>query len=390
MTTTTDITGRYSRIVREHIDRGVGVPRELYLSEELYAEELDRIFRRSWLLAGHESQLRDPGQYVTVESGDESVIVTRTNGGTLAAFTNVCRHRGARLVDAGCGLARRFVCPYHQWTYRLDGTLTGAPRMPADFDPARHPLPTVRVEVWQGLVFVNLSDSPTESPAELLGTGTELMRTFDIANTRIAHTITYEIAANWKIVWENAQECYHCSANHPELLRTFDVGGLNQDTYRQAEVVANADRRVQHARFPLRPGALSLTLDGDYASRKPLGDFAAGHPPYTASIHLKPSFALVACPDYAVLLAERPLAIDRTEIRMSWLVRADAEEGTDYDTDTLIKVWNETNLQDWDLCERAQLGVRSRTFVPGPLSNDEQSVTDFYRAYATLLEAADL
>ena len=390
MTTTTDITGRYSRIVREHIDRGVGVPRELYLSEELYAEELDRIFRHSWLLAGHESQLRDPGQYVTVESGDESVIVTRTNGGTLAAFTNVCRHRGARLVDVGCGLARRFVCPYHQWTYRLDGTLTGAPRMPADFDPARHPLPTVRVEVWQGLVFVNLSDSPTESPAELLGTGTELMRTFDIANTRIAHTITYEIAANWKIVWENAQECYHCSANHPELLRTFDVGGLNQDTYRQAEVVANADRRVQHARFPLRPGALSLTLDGDYASRKPLGDFADGHPPYTASIHLKPSFALVACPDYAVLLAERPLAIDRTEIRMSWLVRADAEEGTDYDTDTLIKVWNETNLQDWDLCERAQLGVRSRTFVPGPLSNDEQSVTDFYRAYATLLEAADL
>ena len=390
MTTTTDITGRYSRIVREHIDRGVGVPRELYLSEELYAEELDRIFRHSWLLAGHESQLRDPGQYVTVESGDESVIVTRTNGGTLAAFTNVCRHRGARLVDAGCGLARRFVCPYHQWTYRLDGTLTGAPRMPADFDPARHPLPTVRVEVWQGLVFVNLSDSPTVSPAELLGTGTELMRTFDIANTRIAHTITYEIAANWKIVWENAQECYHCSANHPELLRTFDVGGLNQDTYRQAEVVANADRRVQHARFPLRPGALSLTLDGDYASRKPLGDFADGHPPYTASIHLKPSFALVACPDYAVLLAERPLAIDRTEIRMSWLVRADAEEGTDYDTDTLIKVWNETNLQDWDLCERAQLGVRSRTFVPGPLSNDEQSVTDFYRAYATLLEAADL
>jgi len=390
MTTSTEPALRFSRIVREHIDRGVGVPRELYLSDELYTEELDRIFRRSWLLAGHKSELDRPGRYLTVESGGESVVVARTSAGTLAAFSNVCRHRGARLVDAGCGLARRFVCPYHQWTYRLDGSLQGAPRMPDDFDPARHPLPTARVEVWNGLVFVNLSDAPVESLADLLGSGADLMRTFDLAGTRIAHTITYEIAANWKIVWENAQECYHCNANHPELLKTFDVGGLNQDGYRETELVASGDRRVQHARFPMRPGALSLTLDGTYASRKPLGDFADGHAPYTAAIHLKPSFAVVACPDYAVVLAERPLAIDRTEIRMSWLVRADAEEGTDYDTDTLIKVWNETNLQDWSLCERAQLGVRSRTYVPGPLSNDEQSVIDFYRSYAALLEAGNL
>lgn len=381
----------YSTIVREHLDRGVGVPRELYVSEPLFAAELDRIFRRSWLLAGHESELAGPGRYVTVESGDDSVIVTRTQEGTLAAFANVCRHRGARLVEAGCGIARRrIVCPYHQWTYRLDGTLQGAPRMPDGFDPAEHPLPTAQVEVWHGLVFVNLAADPAEPLAGLLGTGEELIRTFDIAGTRVAHTISYEVEANWKLVWENAQECYHCSANHPELLRTFDVGGLNQETYRETELVASTDRRVQHARFPLRPGAVSLTFDGRYASGKPLGEFAGGLPPYTASIHLKPTFALVACPDYAVVLAERPLAVDRTEIRMSWLVRADAVEGTDYDVDPLIKVWNETNIQDWALCERAQLGVRSRAYVPGPLSQDEESVVDFYRSYAGLLEAGGL
>jgi len=135
---------------------------------------------------------------------------------------------------------------------------------------------------------------------------------------------------------------------------------------------------------------VSLTLDSHYASGKPLGAFDRGLAPYTASIHLKPTFALVGCPDYAVVLSERPVSVDRTEIRMSWLARADAVDGTDYDLDTLVRVWNETNLQDWALCERAQLGVRSRTYVPGPLSGDETSVVDFYLAYAALLEAQGL
>ena len=387
--TTVDSDVAYSRIVRDHIERGVGIPRELYLSEELFADELERVFHRSWLYAGHVSQLAEPGQYVTVESGAESVVVVRGRDGELTAVANVCRHRGARLVDAGCGAVQRFVCPYHQWTYRLDGTLQGAPRMADGFRPELHPLPRAHVEVWQGLVFANLDASP-EPLAGLLGSGDELMATFDIAGTRVAHTAVYDVAANWKLVWENAQECYHCSVNHPELIKTFNVVELSKGGGRPADVRPSADRRVAHGRFPLREGALSLTLDGRYASSKALGDFAAGREPYTASIHLKPTFALVGCPDYAVVLAERPLAVDRTEVRMSWLVRTDAVAGEDYDPDTLIKVWNETNLQDWALCERAQLGVRSRTYVPGPLSKDEDSVADFYRAYASLLEAGDL
>lgn len=380
----------YSRIVHDHIDRGIGIPRELYLSPELFAQETTGIFRHSWMYAGHESQLTRPGQYVTVECGAESVIVARGGDGGLSAFSNVCRHRGARLVDPGCGSKQRFVCPYHQWTYRLDGTLQGAPRMPESFQPAQYPLPTAHVAVWHGLVFVHLGETAPEPLADLLGAGEELMDAFDIADTKVAHTIAYQVEANWKIVWENAQECYHCNGNHPELIKTFDVAGLNVTGRLQSPTAPSPDRRVSHGRFPLRPGAVSLTLDGQYASSKRLGEFDRGLAPYTASIHLKPTFALVSCPDYAVVLSERPVSVDRTEIRMSWLVRADAVDGTDYDLDTLVKVWNETNLQDWALCERAQLGVRSHTYVPGPLSVDESSVADFYRAYAALLEAQGL
>lgn len=379
-----------SRIMREHIEHGIGIPRELYLSAELFDRELDLVFGRSWLYAGHASQFAEPGRYRTVELGAESVIVARDDDGELAAFHNVCRHRGARVVDNGCGSARRFVCPYHQWAYRLDGTLQGAPKMPVGFDPAQYPLPRVHVATWQGLVFVNLAELPGPPLVDLLGSGDELFAPFDLATARVAHTISYDVGANWKLVWENAQECYHCSANHPEFIRAFDVAASSTEEWQACDVRASDNLLVQYARFPLRTGAVSLTVDGQPASRKPMGAFADGRDPYTASIHLKPTFALVCSPDYAVVLSERPTAVDRTEVTMSWLVRGDAEADRDYDLDNLIKVWHHTNLQDWALCERTQLGVRSRTFVPGPLSGDEPSVAGFHQAYADLLAAADL
>lgn len=364
----------WSALMREHVRNGLGIPRELYVSAELFQAEIETIFQRSWLPAGHISQLAAPGTYLTVESGDESVIVARTKEGELAAFHNVCRHRGARLVDPGCGTAHRLVCSYHQWAYRMDGTLIGAPKMPKGFDAANHPLPRVAVETWQGLVFVNLTDGGP-SVAELLGPTEDLIVPFDLPRATVAHSITYDIAANWKIVWENAQECYHCNTNHPELMQTFNLHApAPEGIYR------SADRLVQAVPLPLKPGCVSLTVDGLPAASLPLGTAD-----YTAALHLKPTFAVVASPDYAVVLRERPLAIDRTEVTMTWLVAAGAE----YDLDNLIKVWDQTNVQDWALCERTQLGVRSRSFVPGPLSNEEESVAGFHHAYAELLAMGD-
>lgn len=389
MIDSTETSAPASQVMRDHIKLGTGMPRDFFLSEELFSQEIEMIFNRSWLYAGHESQLTRPGDYLTLESGPESVIVTRTADGGLAAFHNVCRHRGARLVDSGCGSARRLVCPYHQWTYRMDGTLQGAPKMPADFDPARYPLPAVNVAGWNGLVFVNLADQPDAALDTLLGGGSGLFAPFQLSGARIAHTITYDVAANWKLIWENAQECYHCTANHPEFTRAFDVAASSTATWQECEVHPNDDRRVQYARFPLKRGVISLTVDGQPACGKPMGEFAR-RDPYTAAIHLKPTFALVCCPDYAIVLSDRPIAIDRTAVTMSWLVRADAEAGEDYDPENLIRVWHQTNLQDWALCERTQLGVRSRSFTPGPLSGDEPSVAGFHQAYASMLAAANL
>ncbi len=388
-TTAETLLTRPSEVMRGQIAKGLGIPRSLYVDEELYKREVATIFGTSWMLVGHESQLQEDGQYITVDCGDESLVVVRTATG-LAAFQNVCRHRGSRVVDTGCGKVRAFVCPYHQWSYGVDGALMSAPNMPPGFDPAAYGLKAASVDVWQGLVFANVSPDVPATASDLLSASDSLIGPFDIASARIAHTITYDVAANWKLVWENAQECYHCAANHPEFMKTFLLAPLNDDAWRTREVRVNEDHRVQFSKLPLQEGAVSLTIDGRQASRQLMGDFDRGTAPYTAAVHLKPTFAMICCPDYAVLLSERPVAVDRSAVTMSWLVRGDAEEGRDFDLERLIEVWDQTNRQDWELCERTQLGVRSQYFEPGPLSGDEPSVATFHQAYAQMLELAGL
>jgi phenylpropionate dioxygenase-like ring-hydroxylating dioxygenase large terminal subunit len=392
MTSTTTPDSRDTRVsdlVRGYLDRGMALPGDLYTDPALFRAEMKSVFQRQWVYAGHVSQLAHPGAFVTVDLGGESVIVVRGRDGAINGLRNVCRHRGALLVDEPCGTARSFVCPYHQWTYRYDGTLAGAPRMPGAFDKSEFPLKTARTDVWNGLVFVNLSAGPVEDLPGLMRESDELMAPFDIAAAKVAHTEVYDVAANWKLVWENSQECYHCNANHPEFTRTFDVKSFSSD-----EAVSllsfTDDRRMQFGTFPLKSGALSLTMSGEPASRRRLGEFADGREPYTAAAHLKPGFASVFSPDYGIVFTDVPKAVDRTEVRVQWLVHRDAEDGADFDITNMKRVWDQTNLQDWVLCESVQRGVASDGFEPGPLSLDESSVAGFYHSYATMMAAAEL
>jgi Rieske 2Fe-2S family protein len=148
------------------------------------------------------------------------------------------------------------------------------------------------------------------------------------------------------------------------------------------------DRRMQCGTFPLKKGALSLTMSGEPASGRQLGRFATGLAPYTAAAHLKPGFAAVFSPDYGIVFTDVPKAVDRTEVRVQWLVHPDAEAGVDYEVENLKRVWDQTNLQDWVLCQSVQRGVGSEGFEPGPLSLDETSVAGFYHCYATMMAAA--
>lgn len=379
-----------SEIVLAQLDAGVALPGHLYTSRELFEQELDAIFGRQWLYAGHVSQIPDNGDYLTLSVGTESGIVVRDGDGSIHGLLNVCRHRGSRLTTCASGTARRFTCPYHQWTYRHDGTLVGAPRMAKDFDPSAYPLQRLHTAVWQGLIFVNFSSDDVEDLNTMLGNSDDLLEPFDIANARIAHTESYDVEANWKLVWENSQECYHCNANHPEFIRTFDVGSLELPTLEEAPAYYTSDRRAQGGQFPLKAGACSLTMSGAPASAMPLGRFADGLEQYTAATHLKPGFACVFSPDYGIVFVDIPVAPDRTRVQVQWLVHPDAQEGVDYEIDDLIRVWDQTNRQDWELCRSVQQGVASRGFVPGPLSLDESSVAGFYYAYARMMASANL
>ena len=377
--------GLVSDRVLGYLDQGLALPGDIYTDAEIYDGELRGIFGRQWLYAGHVSQLPGAGDYITVDVGHESGIVIRDRSGEIHGLLNVCRHRGARLVDTPCGSARKLVCPYHQWTYNHDGSLAGAPRMPADFDKSEFPLRRLHTAVWQGLVFVNFSAGPVEDLPAVLAEADELMAPFDIAHAKVAYTAEYDVAANWKLVWENSQECYHCNANHPEFIRTFDASALKDDGL-SARVVSDDDR-MQCGTFPLKRTATSLTMTGAPASTRPLGRFADGLAPYTAATHLKPGFATVFSPDYGIVFTDVPTSVDTTTVRVQWLVHPDAVEDVDYAIDDLTRVWDQTNLQDWDLCASVQRGIRSAGFTPGPLSLDEASVATFYRSYAQMLAA---
>jgi phenylpropionate dioxygenase-like ring-hydroxylating dioxygenase large terminal subunit len=381
--------GRVSGRVRSYLDRGLALPGDLYTDERLFIDEMRAVFHRQWVYAGHVSQLVNPGDYVTVEVGGESAIVVRDTDGSVNGMLNVCRHRGSMLVDQRCGSTHRFVCPYHQWAYRFDGSLAGAPRMPDTFDKAQFSLKGVHTAVWNGLVFINFSPGEVEDLHALMEESAEIMEPFDIASAKVAHTEVYDVAANWKLVWENSQECYHCNANHPEFIRSFDIGAFSS-VGQISMLTFTGDRRMQCGTFPMKADAVSLTMTGQPASSQPLGQFAAGRVPYTGAAHLKPGLAAVFSPDYGIVFTDVPKAVDRTEVRVQWLVHRDAQEGVDYDTENLKRVWDQTNRQDWKLCESVQRGVRSEGFEPGPLSLDESSVAGFYHCYATMMSDAGL
>jgi glycine betaine catabolism A len=373
---------------------GHALPRAFALDPEIHARELDAIWRASWLFAGVSGQVREVGQYVcvTLAAGD-SVIVVRAGDGELAALHNTCRHRGMPVCGAPEGRVRRWVCPYHQWSYGLDGRLLGCGG--EDLDPAEYGLRRAAVAEIGGLIFVWLGTSgvapgPLDEPGREMGAALSVQ---GLDRARIAHQIDYDVAANWKLVWENNRECWHCHSGHPEYVTAnFDAA---PDTERHRS--AAAQRAAQHAaalaelaapadehdrpglygfpesgrwwsanRTPLREGFVSESLDGRPVAPL-MGDYT-DHDVGTLRVRTVPNFWCHASADHAVLTRLLPVGPERTAIRVMWLVDEAAQPGRDYDLDRLLPFWQLTSEQDWALCERNHAGVRNPAFVPGPYS----------------------
>lgn len=399
------VSGAVARMLAEH-HPGWSLPQAAYTDAEIFDADLERVFAAGWLFAGHACEVAEPGHYVRVTVGRDRVIVVRDGDGALRAHHDVCAHRGSRLATAERGRARAFVCPYHQWTYGLDGRLRSARLMGECFPTASYRLAPVAVREVAGLLFVCLADSPPDFDAFAEAVGPQLAP-HGLADARVAVRDTYRVRANWKTLVENNRECYHCRGAHPEFtLSNFDLGthGDPRTDPRYDTALAEARARwtrngldprevsfpggswFRVSRLPLRDGFVTESLDGRPVAPL-LGSLADPDAGSLRVVGLPNLWAHANC-DYAATTRVTPVDAGTTDVEVCFLVRADAGP---VDSDALTAVWRSTSEQDWQLCENNHAGIASRGYRPGPLSPVvEASVRAFIDWYTTTLVGAGL
>lgn len=366
--------------------------RDYYTSEEIFAREYEHIYSREWIYAGHVSQLPRKGSYFKIDYGGEEIVVVRGEGDQIHAHLNVCRHRGFRLCAEETGKVRAFVCPYHQWRFDLDGTLRNVPQMPDGeyFDYKDFPLRTAQVEVWHGLIFVNLSTDSVEPLAGQLAAFDNMVDKFAPERTKLVHEKKYTLDANWKVAVENALECYHCAGVHRMLCAVVDVPGLIADLKEWlADDDGDGPTDLGQSGMRIQEGMQTLSSDGKLITSKLLGSHTQADVDSSVSggVMIVPNFAYAAFYiDHWWTIAIRPISAHRTELIYSWFVREDAVEGEDFDMERLYEVGHITQSEDNALIERTQQGIDSRYFTPGPIGADvEPALHDFVANYLKFL-----
>ena len=389
---------------------GWSLPREFFLEEEIYSRDLDRVWQDGWLFAGHSCEIPKAGDYFTLPIDSDSIIVIRAENGAIHAMHNVCRHRGSMLCDDSAGHANRLVCPYHQWTYGLDGSLLACRGMQESLDKSQFGLKRVHLEEIEGLIFISLAAEPADfGPArEALAS---LLRPQGFRRAKVAKAVDYLVKANWKLVWENNRECYHCNLNHPQYIKAnFDHYNVDDALPRIREQMTQAAARIEAKwaeaglaathkdtgmtmfpdaerniwfsanRTPLVEGWVSETMEGQQAA--PLMGEYKDADVGTLRMRTLPNFWNHSSCDHGVSTRLLPAGPQLTAIRVWWLVDEKAVEGTDYDLAKLMPFWQLTSEQDWEICERQQRGVSSSAYAPGPYSTyKEYNVEGFVRWY---------
>lgn len=385
---------------------GSALTREFYTDQDIFSLDLDGIFYRDWLFVGHTCELPKTGSYFTLQIGAYPILLVRDADGLIRAFVNSCRHRGARVCPDQRGTAAKLVCPYHQWTYNPDGRLFAAPRMGPDFDRSRYGLKRVHCETVGGYIFVCLATetadfTPTRDHLE------PYLAPHRIDQARVAFESTIVEEGNWKLVWENNRECYHCAGNHPELARTFAdtpaitgvVGAAEEpevaDHWHACEshglpsrFKLSEDGRCRTVRIPLVESSVSYTMTGQPAVSKPLSDILPLSSRIGALVLFHyPSSWNHFLVDHAISFRVLPLSPTRTQLTTKWLVHREAVEGVDYDLKELTHVWLATNEQDRRIVAENQIGVSAPTYDPGPYSDvQETGVRQFVDWYADRLK----
>ena len=386
---------------------GWSLPQPFYTDEQFFALDMDHVIAPNWLFVGHTCEVPEPGDWVRVDVGSDSVIIVRGKQGEVRAFHNTCRHRGSLVCLAERGHSRRLVCPYHQWSYHLDGTFAGGRYLDADFDPADFGLGTVHCATVGGYVFICLAVVAPDFGAFAAGTA-PFLEPHRLEDVKVAHTQVIVEHSNWKLVMENNRECYHCVGAHPELMHTiseFDGPGTSlagnvEDLLARKFAEWDAEGIVHEhtteggnewrvVRIPFTNSSAAMTIDGSPACAKLLGTLHETQRELGSVrlLHLPNTWNHVQS-DHVVSFSVLPRSAAETLLVTRWLVHRDAVEGVDYDLDHLTRVWVATNDQDRTLAENNQRGIASRGYRPGPYTPGiETGTADFTDWYCATLRS---
>lgn len=338
------------------------LPARYYTDPEQFRREMETFFCQMWICAGRDEQLAEPGGYFLCEVASESIIVTRDAGGWVRAFYNVCRHRGTRMCTQAQGkFAGRIQCPYHGWTYALDGKLLGAPHMDGcDFRHEEYPLNGVHADVWDGHIFLNLSAEPKSLATQLADLPSKFAP-WGMQNLRLYKQHVYEVQANWKLIVLNYNECLHCPILHPALSRISDYMSGNNDTP-QPSYIGGA--------MEFRGRAQTMSVDGE-RRRDYLPGLKEEQRKQVLYYAVYPNLFLSLHPDYVLVHRLWPRAVDKTVVVSEWYFHPAEMAKPDFQAEDAVNFWDTTNKEDWWISELSQKGISSRAYVPGPYSPRE-------------------
>jgi glycine betaine catabolism A len=364
------------------------LPGEYYFSEAIFAREKERIFCREWFCAGRAEEIPQAGDFLNVDVAGESVLVVRTRQGDVRAFYNVCRHRGCRLhlddpakptqaleaAPSGSfpGVIR---CPYHSWTYELDGRLRSAPFLQEQIDKADFALYGVGVQLWGGFIWLNLAPAEAEArgydlPAQLGAFTLQYTQNYPLAELRVVKRLVYEVQANWKAIFENYNECYHCGPVHPELCAIVPAfkqqGGLNVPW---------------EEGVPQRAGTFTYTFSG-VSNRSPMPGLSEAEKVRHKARVIYPNMMLSLSADHAAAFTLFPHGPGRTTIVCDFLFHPDEIAKAEFDPTDCVEFWDLTNRQDWGICEGVQKGMATRAFRSGYYAPMEDGSADIRRYLA--------
>ncbi|WP_028998546.1 aromatic ring-hydroxylating oxygenase subunit alpha [Azohydromonas australica] len=397
--------------------KGYSLPAGLYTQSDVFEADMKVFFKNHWILIGLECEIPEPGDTQVVDIGSSSVILTRDDDMQVRALHNVCRHRGARILNTGATVISKLVCPYHQWTYEPTGELIHAPHMGVDFDKTCRSIKPVALRSVGGLLYVCLGDNPPKDISFLQDVMEERLAPYGLRDAKVAHQVDVIEKGNWKLTMENNRECYHCVASHPELCVSFidldfgfDLESMNEEDRARAqkhmaehaererrweaegfkscavERVIDCETNFRTQRLAIAGGGESHTPDATAAcaklmgtmTRKDLGDTHLwGHNCWNHFMG-----------DHVVSAMVIPLTADTTLVRTKWLVHKDAVEGKDYNLDKLTSVWIATTNQDADLVARSHAGVLDPSYEPGPFSKfTEKQLDNFASWYVQRMQA---